>query len=301
MNTPEQNNKRSVFVAITGRPNVGKSSLLNRLVGEKAAIVTPKPQTTRTRVTGIVTQGPVQYVFFDTPGIHQPRTKLGGHMVQTVHNSVADGDVALMLFEPKGTLTLAETQLIESLRGGVALAAINKADTVPQPAELNARREELLAMGVFGDVLQISAHSGAGCEALLEKLAGYALAGPHYFANDMYTSQPEKVMAAEILREKLLLLMQDEIPHGIAVEIDTYKEREHGRMIDIEASILCERKSHKGMVIGKGGAMLKQAASAARKDIEAFTGAKINLQCWVKVREHWRDNEKALGRMGFGG
>lgn len=301
MNNMGNNGERSVFVAITGRPNVGKSSLLNRLVGEKTAIVTQKPQTTRTRITGILTQGPVQYVFFDTPGIHQPRTKLGGRMVKAVQDSVSDGDVALMLFEPQGALTPAETELVESLRGCNAVAAINKADTVKQGLDLAARREELLALKAFDDVLVVSAQSGEGCDALLEKLAAYALEGPHYFADDMYTDQPEKTMAAEVIREKLLLFMQDEIPHGTAVEVESFKEREGGKIIDIEANIICERKSHKGMIIGKGGAMLKQIATAARQDIEAFMGVKINLKCWVKVREHWRDNENALGRMGFGG
>ncbi|NLW77871.1 MAG: GTPase Era [Ruminococcaceae bacterium] len=295
------NETRSVFVAITGRPNVGKSSLLNRLVGEKAAIVTPKPQTTRTRITGILTQGPVQYVFLDTPGIHKPKNSLGKQMERTTAGVVAEGDVTLMLFDPVAPLRPVETEMINALgQGGHAIAAINKVDTISDLPTLAAKRDELEAFGVFKQIHAISALTGDGCEGLLEDLSHYASPGPHFFADDIYTDQPEKQLVAEIVREKLLLHLQEEIPHGTAVEVERFHEREGGCVIDIDVTIYCERKTHKGMIIGKGGAMLKQIAMEARQDCEAFLGAKVFLQCWVKVREGWRGNDNMVNRMGFG-
>ena len=289
----------SVFVALVGKPNVGKSSLTNRLVGEKVAIVTSKPQTTRTRITGIVTRGPVQYVLLDTPGVHIPRTKLGERMSKTVADSVADVDVSLMLFEPYGEFTEAEQAMIDALRGTPAVAVINKTDTLKDEADLAARTAKLEALGVFDKVVAISVREDKGCEELFGFLAAYGVEGPHYFDDDAYTDMPEKALVSEILREKMLLFLRDEVPHGIAVTVERFKEREDKNIIDIDANIYCERKSHKGMVIGKGGQMLKKIASAARVDCEEFLGAKVNLQCWVKVKDDWRDSDFLLNDFGF--
>ena len=270
----------SVFVAVIGRPNVGKSSLTNLLVGEKVAIVTSKPQTTRTRITGVITRGPLQYVLLDTPGVHKAHNKLGKRMDKTASDSIADVDVSMMLFEPYGALNESEMVLVEALqRSGPAIAVINKTDLVKDPADLEARKAELKALGVFDAI--------------------YAVEGPHYFDDDAYTDMPEKELVAEVIREKALLFMRDEIPHGIAVVVERFKERPGTDLIDIDVNIYCERESHKGMVIGKGGAMLKKIASAARTDCEEFLGCRVNLQCWVKVKSDWRDNEFLLNNFGF--
>ncbi len=291
----------SVFVALVGRPNVGKSSLTNCLVGEKVAIVTSKPQTTRTRITGVVTKGPVQYVFLDTPGIHKPRTKLGQRMTQASTGSLADVDVCLMLFEPYGELNEAEMTLINQIKESrlPAYGVINKTDTLRQPQDLAVRREELRDLGAFLDVVDISVRENRKCQELFPLLEEYAQPGPHYFPDDAYTDMPEKALVAEIIREKALLNLRDEIPHGIAVTVERFKERPDGNLIDIDVNIYCERKSHKGMIIGKGGLMLKKIASQARVDCEEFLGAKVNLQCWVKVKEDWRDSEFNLNNFGF--
>ena len=291
----------SVFVAVIGRPNVGKSSLTNLLVGEKVAIVTSKPQTTRTRITGVITRGPLQYVLLDTPGVHKARNKLGKRMDKTASYSIADVDVSMMLFEPYGALNESEMTLVEMLRssGGPAIAVINKTDLVKEPADLEARKEELKALGVFDDIYTVSVRDNDGCEALFDALSRYAVEGPHYFDDDAYTDMPEKELVAEVIREKALLYMRDEIPHGIAVVVERFKERPGTDLIDIDVNIYCERESHKGMVIGKGGAMLKKIASAARADCEEFLGCRVNLQCWVKVKSDWRDNEFLLNNFGF--
>ena len=297
-NNPPQTS--SVFVALVGRPNVGKSSLTNTLVGEKVAIVTKKPQTTRSRITGVITKGPVQYVLMDTPGIHTPRNKLDARMTQTAAASVKDVDVTMMLFEPSGKFTEAETTMIEALRkSGPAIAVINKVDLLRGFAELEARRQQIESLGVFENVYTISAKDGTGCDELLESLAKYGTEGPHYFDDDAFTDMPEKELVAELIREKLLLFMRDEVPHGVAVTVESFKERTDKDLIDISVEICCERKSHKGMIIGKGGQMLKKIASAARADCEELLGTQINLQCWVKVREGWRDSERLLDDLGF--
>ena len=273
----------SVFVAVIGRPNVGKSSLTNLLVGEKVAIVTSKPQTTRTRITGVITRGPLQYVLLDTPGVHKARNKLGKRMDKTASDSIADVDVSMMLRSS----------------GGPAIAVINKTELVKESADLEARREELKALGVFDDIYTVSVRDNDGCEVLFDALSRYAVEGPHYFDDDAYTDMPEKELVAEVIREKALLFMRDEIPHGIAVVVERFKERPDTDLIDIDVNIYCERESHKGMVIGKGGAMLKKIASAARADCEEFLGCRVNLQCWVKVKSDWRDNEFLLNNFGF--
>ncbi|MCI7793205.1 GTPase Era [bacterium] len=290
----------SVFVALVGRPNVGKSSLTNHLVGEKVAIVTQKPQTTRNRITGIITKGPVQYVLLDTPGIHKPRNRLDSRMTQTAAASLKDVDVTLMLFEPAGAFTDSELNMVEALRkAGPAIAVINKVDLLTDFATLEARKKQVEAFDVFDSVTAVSAKDGTGCEALFPLLGAYANPGPHYFDDEAFTDMPEKELVAELVREKALLYMRDEIPHGIAVTVESFKERPDRDLIDIQVEICCERKSHKGMIIGKGGQMLKKIASAARLDCEELLGARVNLQCWVKVREDWRDNDRMLDNLGF--
>ena len=290
----------SVFVAVIGRPNVGKSSLTNLLVGEKVAIVTSKPQTTRTRITGVVTRGPLQYVLLDTPGVHKAKNKLGKRMDKTASDSLGDVDVSMMLFEPHPSLNESEQALIDALRrSGPAIAVINKTDLVRDPAELDARRAELEALGVFDQVCAVSVRDRKNCEELFDVLGRYAVEGPHYFDDDAYTDMPEKELVAELIREKALLFMRDEIPHGLAVVVERFKERPGTDLVDIDVNIYCERESHKGMVIGKGGAMLKKIASAARADCEEFLGCRVNLQCWVKVKPDWRDNEFLLNSFGF--
>lgn len=290
----------SVFVALVGRPNVGKSSLTNYLVGEKVAIVTKKPQTTRSRITGVITKGPVQYVLMDTPGIHAARNKLDARMTQTAAASLKDVDVTMMLFEPTGEFTDAELTMVKALqKGGPAIAVINKVDLLDSFAALEARKKQLEEFGCFDHIVTISAKDGTGCDELFAMLKPYGNEGPHYFDDDAFTDMPEKELVAELVREKALLFLREEVPHGIAVVVERFKERPDKDLIDIDVDIYCERKSHKGMIIGKGGQMLKKIASAARMDIEELLGVKVNLQCWVKVREDWRDNELQLNSLGF--
>lgn len=290
----------SVFVALVGRPNVGKSSLTNYLVGEKVAIVTKKPQTTRSRITGVITKGPVQYVLMDTPGIHAARNKLDARMTQTAAASLKDVDVTMMLFEPAGEFTDAELTMVKALqKGGPAIAVINKVDLLDSFAVLEVRKKQLEEFGCFDHIVTISAKDGTGCDDLFAMLKPYGNEGPHYFDDDAFTDMPEKELVAELVREKALLFLREEVPHGIAVVVERFKERPDKDLIDIDVDIYCERKSHKGMIIGKGGQMLKKIASAARMDIEELLGVKVNLQCWVKVREDWRDNELQLNSLGF--
>ena len=290
----------SVFVALVGRPNGGKSSLTNYLVGEKVAIVTKKPQTTRSRITGVITKGPVQYVLMDTPGIHAARNKLDARMTQTAAASLKDVDVTMMLFEPAGEFTDAELTMVKALqKGGPAIAVINKVDLLDSFAALEARKKQLEEFGCFDHIVTISAKDGTGCDELFAMLKPYGNEGPHYFDDDAFTDMPEKELVAELVREKALLFLREEVPHGIAVVVERFKERPDKDLIDIDVDIYCERKSHKGMIIGKGGQMLKKIASAARMDIEELLGVKVNLQCWVKVREDWRDNELQLNSLGF--
>ena len=296
-----QENTKSIFVAIVGKPNVGKSSLLNKLVGEKVAIVTSKPQTTRTKITGILTRDTVQYVFLDTPGIHRPRTKLGERMARAATESVAEVDAIMMLFEPYGVLNEAEEKLIADIRAKhvPAVAIINKTDTLKKESDIDHRIDFLKEFAVFEDVFPISVYEEKGCAELLPMLEKYAVESPHYFPDDAYTDMPEKALVAEILREKMLMNLRDEIPHGTAVTVESFKERTDKNIIDIDINIYCEKKSHKGMVIGKGGQMLKKIASEARIECEEFLDAKVNLQCWVKIKDDWRDNEFLLNNFGF--
>ena len=290
----------SVFVALVGRPNVGKSSLTNYLVGEKVAIVTQKPQTTRSRITGVITKGPVQYVLMDTPGIHAARNKLDARMTQTAAASLKDVDVTMMLFEPAGEFTDAELTMVKALqKGGPAIAVINKVDLLDNFAALETRKKEIEDFGCFDHIVTISAKDGTGCDDLFAMLKPYGNEGPHYFDDDAFTDMPEKELVAELVREKALLFLREEVPHGIAVVVERFKERPDKDLIDIDVDIYCERKSHKSIIIGKGGAMLKKIATAAREELEAFLNCKVNLQCWVKVKEDWRNEERMLRNFGF--
>ena len=291
----------SIFAALVGRPNVGKSSLTNRLVGEKVAIVTSKPQTTRTRITGIVTRGEIQYVLLDTPGIHRARTKLGQRMGKAATDSIAEVDAALMLFEPYGELNESELQMISDLKAKKVptIGVINKTDTLKNEQDLEQRKQLLQQFGLFETIVAVSVRADEHCEELFDLLKPYAIEGPHYFPDDAYTDMPEKALVAEVLREKMLLHLRDEIPHGVAVTVERFKERTDKDLIDIDVNIYCERKSHKGMIIGKGGQMLKRIASEARMECEEFLGARVNLQCWVKIKDDWRDNDFLLNNFGF--
>ncbi|MCI8649541.1 MAG: GTPase Era [Anaerotruncus sp.] len=292
---------KSAFVAIVGRPNVGKSSLLNALIGEKVAIVSNKPQTTRTRITGVLTQEDMQLVFIDTPGLHKPRTKLSEYMVKQIDDSVADVDVAVLVVEPEGEIQKAEQQLMESFRQQrlPAILAINKIDTLSQKDKLMARILAYTKAFDFAAVVPVSALRGEGVDELLTELQGFVVPSPFFFDSDTLTDQPERLIVAEIVREKLLRNLYDEIPHGTAVTVERMRERNGQELIDIDVEIYCERDSHKGMIIGKGGEMLKKIASQAREDIEKFLACKVNLKCWVKVREDWRNRENVIRSFGF--
>ena len=290
---------KSAMITLCGRPNVGKSTLTNALVGEKVAIVSNKPQTTRNRITAIVNRGDTQFVLMDTPGFHKPRTRLGDYMVNVVKESVADVDCVLLLVEPVATIGPQEEALIERLKqsGAPTILVINKIDTVDK-----ARLLEVMALYSqaydFDAILPISAKTGDGLEELMAELEKYAAEGPHFFPEDMITDQPERQICAELVREKLLQCLDKEIPHGTAVEVTRFSERDSG-IIDLEVTIYCEKDSHKGIIIGKKGAMLKKIGELARQDIEDFMGTKVFLQTWVKVKENWRDSLAQLRNFGF--
>lgn len=294
--TPTPPEEKSAFIALVGRPNVGKSSLLNRLIGEKVAIVTDKPQTTRTRITGVLTKEVTQLVFLDTPGMHKPKTALSKKMVQDINDTVADVDLAALVVEPTGILTKAELQLIEDFKtsGMAAVAVINKIDLLGAKDAMMAKMAALAEAYDFQAIIPVSARTGDGMDDLMAHFMACAQPGPHFFPDDTLTDQPERVICAEIIREKVLTNMFEEVPHGIAVLVEDMKERPDGLMMDINATIYCERKTHKGMVIGKNGSMLKIIASQARVDMEGFLGVKVNLQCWVKVREDWRNEDRMI-------
>jgi len=292
--------KKSGMIAIVGRPNVGKSTLTNALVGEKIAIVTNKPQTTRNRICAVVNRGECQFVFMDTPGLHKARTRLGDYMVKVVRDSVADVDAVCLLVEPIDHIGAPEEELISRIKqlGVPSVLVINKIDTV-EKERLLAVIQTYAAAHSFDAVLPISAKEKEGVDELLTALEGYLPEGPQLFPEDMVTDQPERQVCAEIVREKLLLCLDKEIPHGTAVELTRFAERERDEVIEIEATIYCEKESHKGIIIGKGGAMLKKISTLARKDIEAFMGTKVYLQTWVKVKENWRDNLNLIHNFGY--
>ena len=294
---------RTAFIALVGKPNAGKSSLLNRLVGEKVAIVTQKPQTTRTRITGVLTKGETQLVFIDTPGLLKAKDALGRYMVKQVNDSVADVDLAVLVAEPGPELSKADEELIASFRRLKlpAVAVVNKVDTVEKKESILPKMAALGAAYDFGHIIPISALTGEGVEELLGVLLDSAGEGVHFFPDDALTDQPERVICAELIREKLLLHLREEVPHGVAVVVEEMKDRQKDGepMVDISAMIYCERESHKGMIIGKGGQMLKTIATEARQDMEGFLGAKVNLQCRVKTREAWKNSEVQLRNLGF--
>ena len=294
--------KKSGIITICGRPNVGKSTLTNALVGEKVAIVTNKPQTTRNRICGVRTRGESQFVFVDTPGLHKARTRLGDYMVNVVKESVADVDAVMLLVEPIPNVGGPEEQLIARMKklSCPAVLVINKVDTLDKKEKLLEVIQTYEQVHQFQAVVPISAKTGEGVDELLDVLGGYLPQGPQLFPEDMTSDQPERQMMAEILREKLLLCLDKEIPHGTAVEITRFAERDD-EVVEVEATIYCEKNSHKGIIIGKGGSMLKKVSTLARQDMERFMGTKVYLQTWVKVKENWRDNPAAIQNFGYKG
>ena len=287
------------MITICGRPNVGKSTLTNALVGEKIAIVSNKPQTTRNRISAVVNRGDTQFVIIDTPGFHKPRTRLGDYMVNVVKESVADVDAVMLLVEPIANIGGQEEELIARIKetGVPAILVINKIDTV-EKTELLEVMALYSAAHDFDAIIPMSAKNGEGIDELLAELEKYAQEGPQLFPDDMICDQPEKQICAELVREKLLLCLDKEIPHGTAVEVTRFSERDNG-IIDLDVTIYCEKASHKGIIIGKQGAMLKKIGELARADIEAFMGTKVFLQTWVKVKENWRDSTAQLRNFGF--
>ena len=290
---------KSAIITICGRPNVGKSTLTNTIVGEKVAIVSNKPQTTRNRICGILNRGSTQLVFMDTPGFHKPRTKLGDYMVNVVEQSVADVDAVLLLVEPIANIGPQEQALLAQLKAREvpAVLVINKIDTVEKENLLTVMAAYSQAHS-FDAIIPISAKTGEGVEDLLKTCEGYAQEGPQFFPDGMTSDQPERQVIAEIIREKMLWCLEKEIPHGTAVEITRFSERDNG-IVDVDATIYCEKASHKGIIIGKGGAMLKKISTMARTDCEKFMGTKVYLQTWIKVKENWRDSEFLIRNFGY--
>lgn len=290
---------KSAMITICGRPNVGKSTLTNALVGEKIAIVSNKPQTTRNRISAVVSRGDTQFVLMDTPGFHKPRTRLGDYMVNVVKESVADVDAVMLLVEPIANIGKQEEALIARIKevNVPAVLVINKIDTVEKSTLLEVMAAYSEACE-FDSIIPISAKNGEGLDELMDQLEKYAVEGPQLFPDDMISDQPEKQICAELVREKLLLCLDKEIPHGIAIEVTKFSERDNG-IIDMDVTIFCEKASHKGIIIGKNGAMLRKIGELARIDIEAFMGTRVFLQTWVKVKENWRDSMAQLRNFGF--
>ncbi len=294
---------KTAFIAIVGKANVGKSSILNNLIGSKIAIVSSKPQTTRTRIMGVLTtDDAVQLVFTDTPGFHKPKNKLGEKMVQAVSDSISGVDSCLFVVDANDDkLNTAELELINKFKAEkmTVVLAINKIDMIKDKNELMKKIAQLSSLYDFTAVVPVSAQTGDGMSALLDELKSLSQESIHFFPDDTLTDQPERVLVAEIIREKMLRLLDKEIPHGTAVAIERMSERETGDIMDVEATIYCERESHKGIIIGKGGQMLKKISTFARQDIENFFEIKVNLQCWVKVKEDWRNREGIIHNFGL--
>ncbi len=296
--------RKTAFIAIVGKPNVGKSSILNNLLGQKIAIVSSKPQTTRTKITGVLTEGDVQLVFTDTPGFHKPKTKLGEKMIKAVDDSISGVDSCLFVAEPSGEIKENELELLKKLRAEKVpvVLAVNKIDTVPEKEKLMARILEFTKLLDFAAVVPVSAVTSDGMDELKDELKGLAAESEFFFPEDTLTDQPERVIAAEIIREKLLYNLNDEIPHGTAVSIESMSERERNdgvTILDIEALVYCEKESHKGIIIGKGGSMLKAVSTSARLELEKFFDCKVNLYCRVKVKEGWRNREGLIHNFGL--
>lgn len=293
--------KKSAFVAIVGVPNVGKSSILNALLGQKISIVSSKPQTTRIRIMGILTCGETQLVFIDTPGIHRPKTQLGNYMEKSIKSSVSSADSCLFVVEAGKKLKPAEIDLIKKLKrlDLPVILAINKIDVLQDKSVLMQQIEQLSEMLDFVAVVPISARTRDGLDILTDELKKIAVCEGHFFQEDELTDQPERVIVAEIIREKILQLTDKEIPHGIAVCVERMRARDDDSLIDIDVTVYCEKNTHKGILIGKQGFMLKKIGSLARNDIENFFEAKVNLQIWVKVKEDWRNRAGLLKDFGF--
>ena len=293
--------QKTAFIAIVGCPNVGKSSILNKLLGEKIAIVSDKPQTTRTRIMGVLTDDETQLVFTDTPGFHRPKTKLGEKMIKAVDETISGVDACLFVVEPKGELRPTEEELLKKFAQQKArvVLAINKVDTIPDKEDLMKRILDFSLLYNFEAIVPVSAVKGDNMDALLDELKKLAEPGFHFFPEDTLTDQPERVLAAEMIREKLLRNLDKEIPHGTAVSIERMRERDDAEIIDIEAIIYCEKESHKGIIIGKKGEMLKRISTRAREDMERFFDCKVNLKCWVKVKEDWRNREGLIHNFGL--
>lgn len=291
---------KSGFISIIGRPNVGKSTLMNRLIGEKIAIMSNKPQTTRHRVQSILTTDDFQAIFIDTPGIHTPQNKLGEYMVKAAHTTLNEVDIILYLVEAEAKIGRLDSEIIEKLKnvGTPIFLCINKIDSIPKEEVIKVidlYKDQM----PFAEIIPISAYEGNNVDSLLSCIAKYLPEGPQFFPEDMITDQPERQLVAELIREKALHLLDKEIPHGIAVEIDTMKRRENSNIVDIEATIVCERESHKRIIIGKQGAMIKDIGSKARRDMERLLGSKIYLTLWVKIKKNWRDSDFLLKNYGF--
>jgi GTPase len=292
---------KTAFVAIVGCPNVGKSSLLNKMLGQKVAIVTQKPQTTRTRIMGVLTKGETQLVFTDTPGYHRPKNKLGEKMIKAVGEGISGMDACLFVTEPDGDIREAEVELLAKLKREKApvILAVNKTDTIKDKEVIMKKIIKLTEAYDFEAVVPVSALTGDNVDAVIEELEKLAYESVHFFPDDTLTDQPERVIAAELIREKMLLLLDKEIPHGVAVSIEKMRERPQSNIMDVEATIYCEKESHKGIIIGKKGDMLKRISTRARIDMENFFGCKINLKCWVKVKEGWRNREGLIHNFGL--
>lgn len=292
---------RTAFITIAGRTNAGKSSLLNAIVGEKIASVSNKPQTTRTRITGIRNIDDVQLVFFDTPGLHKPVNKLSEHMINTVKESVSDIDAVLFVMDCTKKINEQEINLLKSLNSSKmpVILVLNKIDLLRSMDELAPVISSLTEKINFQAVIPVSVTQGNGIDIVIDEIINLSEESVHFFPDDMITDQPEKVLASEIIREKLLILLKDEVPHGIAVGVEQMAERDDKDILDISAVIYCEKESHKGIIIGKGGAMLKKASTMARLELEDFFQIQVNLKCWVKVKEDWRNRENLIRSFGL--
>lgn len=294
-------NTKNNFIAIIGVPNVGKSSLINSLMGQKISIVSAKPQTTRTRILGILTKKETQLVFIDTPGIHTPKTKLGKYMEKTIMSSVTSVDTAILVVDASKKISKDEIKLIEKVKSLKIplILAINKIDLIQDKTKLFETISSMSKLHNFQAIIPISAKKSDGLNLLVDELIKLSSNGVHFFDDDALTDQPEKVLVSEIIREKMLKLLEKEIPHGVAVSIDKMCERTNKPLIDIIATIYCEKENHKRIIIGKNGSMLKKIGSQARHDIEIFLDSKVNLNIWVKVKENWKNRISLLKNFGY--
>lgn len=294
---------KNAFIAITGRANAGKSSLTNLLVGEKISIVSEKPQTTRNRINGVLTKGDTQYVFMDTPGMHKPKTKLSEHMVKSIRQSVDDVDCAILMADVTKKISSIEQDLIRSFasHGTAVVLLLNKVDLLKDKSEILKIIQQYSELYDFEEIIPISVKNRINTDQIMPVLERFAVEGEHFFPDDIATDRTERFMCSEIVREKILRVMQEEIPHGVAVDVEKFKYRMKGdaEIIDISVVIICEKESHKGMIIGKGGERLKQIGTMAREDMEDLLQAKVNLQCFVKVKEDWRNRERVISDLGM--